>query len=365
MRLRRVGGRAVPALVMAGVDETTMASTLVPMAWDLPAAVMVQHTLDVAEQSLTRRVSDASGLLEQEVIHLDHACGSCALREDVVPTMERLAATGRWEYLLVQLPVAIEPLQVCRAMELDPTVAPHVRIAAVLAAVDGGRAIDDLLGDDTLAERGLETGPEDERGVAETLATIIEFSDVLITPDADPVAADLIDVLRRPSSRRIEDGCLLDTATLAGQWHDHLATGLWTAPEREADLNQPATGEVWTLDLRSAHGFHPERLGDHFEILSNGPLRTRGCFHLPTRPFDIGIWDGAGGQLSIGTGARWGRLMPFTRLTVVGLRDDVARKGEITAAFHQTLLRPDERRLDWLVDHDGYEPWLGPIDRVA
>ena len=55
-----------------------------------------------------RTISHAEGLLEQEQIPLEHACVSCALREDILPTLERLAQDGRWDSIVAGLPVATE-----------------------------------------------------------------------------------------------------------------------------------------------------------------------------------------------------------------------------------------------------------------
>ena len=35
-------------------------------------------------------------------IDVEHACTSCAIREDIVPTLERLAASGTWETIVAR-----------------------------------------------------------------------------------------------------------------------------------------------------------------------------------------------------------------------------------------------------------------------
>jgi len=96
-------------------------------------------------------VSDASGVLEKEEIDIEHACVTCAVRHDILPTLERLAATGRWGAMIANLPVSAEPVQVCQLMGLDPDIAPHVRVSAAVTALSGLGVLADFLGDDLVS----------------------------------------------------------------------------------------------------------------------------------------------------------------------------------------------------------------------
>lgn len=109
----------------------------------------------------------------------------------------------------------------------------------------------------------------------------------------------------------------------------------------------------------------PDRLLDRVADLGGGPRRSRGCFWLPTRPSVYGVWDGAGGQLSIGPGEAWGVRRRLTRIVVIGVDDGVE---DLCVAFEDCLLTPAEiasRGPFWEVDTDGLEPWLGTIRRHA
>ena len=97
-----------PLLVVTGVDPVAMDATLMSLSWDLPDAVVVRHRIDPHSQVLTRTVSDASGVLEQEHVQLEHACVGCALREDILPTLERLGRDGRWRTIVSGLPTSTE-----------------------------------------------------------------------------------------------------------------------------------------------------------------------------------------------------------------------------------------------------------------
>lgn len=361
---------SAPVLLIAGIADEPMAAATIALQWDLPRAVVVQHRIDAAASTLTRTVSDVSGILDREEIDLAHACVSCAVREDIVPTLERLAGDGRWGAVIACLPIAAEAVQVCRALHWAPRSYPNVRIAAAITALDRATLLEDLLGDDRVDERGLQTGADDHRGVAEIATAMVEYSDVVLAIDGDhgragDVGIGLLRALVRPGAGVLIDTGQLNAAVLAAGVHVHRAVEDWVAEVRRGPL-PPTPDGVWRLDLRSDRPFHPERLHDQIERLGGGPHRSRGCFWLPSRRSRVCNWDGAGGHLSIGSTSGWGSAAPLTRLTVIGVEDGQMEDGreEIAAVFHDCLLSDAElaaRGRYWEVAEDGFEPWLGEI----
>ena len=88
---RNLSRPKVPVILVSGVAESAMLSATISLQFGLPDAVMVRHIIDPERQLLTRVVSDLTGVIEHEEINLAHACVACAIREDIVPTLERLA----------------------------------------------------------------------------------------------------------------------------------------------------------------------------------------------------------------------------------------------------------------------------------
>lgn len=352
-----------PVVLITGVAPDPMAAATVGLLWDLPNAVAVHHRIDPDAQVLHRVVSDASGVLEREEIPLAHACVSCAIREEVVPTIERVARDGRWKTVLAHLPVGAEAGQVCTVMSWDERLARHVRISSVVAAFEGDGLVEDLLGDSLLRERGRHSGPDDARGVGEVACGQIEYADTLVvTGHPEQVGLDLLATLARPGVPLVVGAENLDARSLVAPLHEHGRTRFWAAHTTEADLGEPASALVWRHDLYSPRGLHPGRLLEGLDPLGGGRHRSRGCFWLPTRPGRALRWDGAGGQLSIGPGEGWGRRAPFTRIVITGVGEPPTHLED---AFDALLLGPDLEGGDWHVAEDGFEPWLGGIRDVA
>lgn len=352
----------VPVVLVSGVRVEPMSAATIVLQWDLPSAVVVRHEIDPERELLVRTVSDARGLLERVEISVEHACVACAIREDVVPTLERLAVTGAWQVIIAQLPVTAEAAQVCRVVGYAPEAAPHLRIAAALVALEGPVINEDLLGDDLLTERGLPVRDDDGRGVAETASAMVEYADlVVVSGELDDVGRDLLELIARPGARIIDATSSLDPATLMEGIHRHDHSEDWVQVVRRDPLPTRTRPTAWVLDFRSERPFHPQRLQDRIEALGRGNRRSRGCFWLPSRPAQVCQWDGAGGMVSIGPAEHWDGDGPLTRIVVVGIDEG---PDDLAGVFESCLLTDAElaeRGPYWEVSADGLEPWLGPV----
>ncbi|MFA7266573.1 MAG: GTP-binding protein [Candidatus Nanopelagicales bacterium] len=351
----------VPVILVSGISADAMAVTTVGLQWDLPRAVVVRHEIDYERSVLLRLISDASGVLEREELDIAHACVSCAIREDIIPTLERLGEHGAWGAIIAHLPVTAEATQVCRVLGMDTDIAPHVRISASVVALEAASIVDDLLGDELVVERDLGASESDERSIAEVACAMVEYADLIMLDGAlSKPARELLVALARPNAIAAEDPADVETAALVSGIHNHSESEQWVAPVPLTRAVGAELEDVWVLDFKSHLPFHPDRLNAAIERLGTGQRRSRGCFWLPTRPHQICIWDGAGGQLSIGSAPQvWGKKRPRTHIVITGVgggRDRVERD------FRDCLLTREEvatMGVNWPVAEDGFEPWLG------
>lgn len=355
-----------PLVVVTGVDPHAIDSAMLTLAWDLPQAVAVRHRIDPVSQVLTRIVSDMTGVVERAEIPLDHACVHCAMREDILPTLERLARDGRWLSVLSGLPSGAEGHQLAKIVTRDHRLARHLRLCGVVAGMDTERLTDDLLGDALLSERGWHLNPDDGRGVGEVACAMVEFADlVLVSPESTAEASSLVRLLARPDATIAQGATDIDTNALLSRRHNFTTASAWASPtfgDQELPCIEP--GAAWRMEVRSPRPLHPERLLDNVQRLGGANVRSRGCFWLPSRPGVVQEWGGSGGQLSLGGGGLWGQAKPATRLVFTGLGsipDDLLR------AFEDTLLTTSEfgGAASWNLVEDGLEPWLGDIRDVA
>jgi G3E family GTPase len=372
----------LPVFLVAGLAGAPMSAAALGLHCDLPGAVLLRHDIDVERRTLTRTIADLTGVLERDVIDLEHLCVSCAIREDVVPTLERLAALDRWEAVVTHLPLAADPTQVCRVIEPDHGRSRGFRVAGVVVGLEGETVREDLVGGDLLVERGLTTSSEDRRSLAEVTASLIEYADIVAVfgalDGADPDGLDLglVEALARPGAIVLTDWPGLHARDLLHGVHDHAASEAWVDEVRRDAVPPPRAQGVWTLDLSSPRPLHPGRFRAEIAALALGGHRSRGCFHLASRPGMVCGWAGAGDALSIGTVGEWGGEEPITRIVVHGITEGSAseaeseaaeRKHTIQRAFAAALLTDEELRAGPVeaARVDGLETWLGRIDTAA
>ncbi|WP_279579523.1 CobW family GTP-binding protein [Fodinicola feengrottensis] len=157
-------GRRPRVTVLSGFSpRATTAATEVLLAADRDL-VVVRHDLSaLLEGRLHRFVCTADEVLESESIELVHGCVSCSLREDVLPTLVRLARTRPASDQLLVLPEVVEPEHIasaCVGCVVDGRpVLDWVRLGTFAAAIDGETFLADLTCDDDLGDRGRKKPP--------------------------------------------------------------------------------------------------------------------------------------------------------------------------------------------------------------
>ncbi|MFD2841415.1 GTP-binding protein [Populibacterium corticicola] len=357
----------VSLILVTGVRPEPMAAATVSMQWDIPRVVALTHHIDVEAARLTRTVSDASGLLENVIVDLEHACVSCAIREDIIPTVQRLAESGRWGTIIVNLPVGAEAVQICRVIAWDKHLEQQVKVSCVVAAISAQHSLEDLRGEELLIERGQHSASDDYRGVAEVQCALVEHADLIVADGSLALlqpATQLITSLARPKIPLVEGAESMPIRLLTQGLHDHEASERWIAEVRRERSLEVDNADVWVLDFSSPFPFHPGRLLERIEELGSHQARARGCFWVPTRPDLVCRWEGAGGQLSIGTCAHWGSGEKLSRIVVTGVGDG---RDELRRAFESVLITEYEavtRGMRWNDPYDGLEPWLGEISEA-
>ncbi|MEU4274559.1 GTP-binding protein [Streptomyces tanashiensis] len=275
----------------------------------VPGGVALHHDLATAPETGTvvRTVRDAAGLLAAGETPLVDDCACCALREDLVPELERLRAAGPTRLAVVELWDSVEP----RAMA-EVVAAAGFRIGAVVTAVDPALLLPYLGNGDDLADAGLAAAATDRRTIADTWARQLEYAPVLAVaegPEADAEDRALLDQLH-PTALRVPvgDGAALARAVFAGFDVEAAAAAQHPACAllpQEADEHGVAT-YVW----RHHRPFHPGRLYAALEGLTCAAARSRGRFYLADRPDTLLAWDAAGGALCVESAGPWLASLP-------------------------------------------------------
>lgn len=303
----------LPVALVAGLHSDARKAAVDRLLATVPGSVALHHDLSTAARgTVVRSVRDAHGVQSTGETPLVNDCACCALREDLVPELERLADGGTTRLAIVELWDSVEP----KAMA--EVVAAHggerLTVTSVMTAVDPALLLPYLANSDDLIDAGLAAATSDQRTVADTWARQLEYAPVLAVVDGEgPQGASDEDrallAQLHPTARQVEvGGAGLAAAALAGFDVEAAAAAQHPAcallPQEADDCG------VGTYVWHRRRPFHPERLYQALEDLTCAAARSRGRFWLADRPDTLLAWDAAGGALCVENAGPWLASLP-------------------------------------------------------
>ncbi|MFJ9848826.1 CobW family GTP-binding protein [Streptomyces sp. NPDC101150] len=277
----------------------------------VPGSVALHHDLaSAADGTVRRTVRDAGGTLGTGEAPLVNDCACCALREDLVPELERLAGGGTCRLAIVELWDSVEPKAMAEVVTACGS--ENLALTGVITAVDPALLLPYLGCGDDLAEAGLAAAASDRRTVADTWARQLEYAPVLAIAEgeepAEPVDLALLAQLHPTAHQVAVESGELAAVAMAG--FDVEAAAARQHPAC-ALLPQEADAQgVGTLVWQHTRPFHPGRLYAALEDLTCAAARSRGRFWLADRPDSLLSWDAAGGALCLENAGPWLASLP-------------------------------------------------------
>ncbi|MFD9205890.1 CobW family GTP-binding protein [Streptomyces sioyaensis] len=302
--------RRLPVVIVGGLHSDARKEVIRRLLHTVRGSVALHHDLSTAATGTVRRtVRDASGELSSGEAPLVNDCACCALREDLVPELQRLADSGLHRLAVVELWDSVEP----KAMA--EVIAAHggetLTLSNVATAVDPALVLPYLSNGDDLTEAGLAAAATDQRTIGDTWARQLEYAPVLVLvegEEADDEDRALLAQLH-PTARRVP----VDSRQLAEVAFAGFDVEAAAAAQHPACALLPQEAEesgVATLVWHRRRPFHPERLYQALEDLACAAARSRGRFWLADRPDTLLSWDAAGGALCVEQAGPWLASLP-------------------------------------------------------
>ncbi|MFB6834406.1 CobW family GTP-binding protein [Streptomyces hydrogenans] len=300
----------LPVVIVAGLHAAARTEVVDRLLKAVPGSVALHHDLAGApDGSVLRVISDATGTVSRGETPLVNDCACCALREDLVPELERMADGGLTRLAVVELWDSVEP----KAMA--EVIAGHggdrLALTNVITAVDPALVLPYLANGDDLRDGGLAAAATDQRTVGDTWARQLEYAPVLAVVDGDEADDEDRALLAQlhPTARHVPaDSGELARIALAG--FDVEAAAAAQHPACALLPQEADEAGVATLVWRRHRPFHPERLYRALEDLCCAAARSRGRFWLADRPDTLLAWDAAGGALCVESAGPWLASLP-------------------------------------------------------
>ena len=306
----RQESRNLPVVIVAGMHTDARRQVVERLLRAVPGSVALHHDLSTANQGSVRRiVRDVSGELDSGTAPLVNDCACCALREDLLPELERLTGTGLTRLAIVELWDSVEPKAMAEVVCAHGSDA--LELTGVITAVDPALVLPYLANGDDLVEVGLQAAPTDERTVGDTWARQLEYAPVLALVESEEVDEQDTALLAQlhPTARQVAvDSGELAAAALAG--FDVEAAAAAQHPACALLPQEADECGIATLVWHRARPFHPERLYQALEDLSCAAARSRGRFWLADRPNTLLSWEAAGGALCVERTGPWLASLP-------------------------------------------------------
>jgi G3E family GTPase len=314
----------LPVTVLSGflgAGKTTVLNHVLANQDGLRVAVIVNDMSEVnIDAQLVRDGAGALTRVDAQLVEMSNGCICCTLREDLLVEVARLAAGGRFDYLLIESTGISEPLPVAETFTFagddGRCLGDVARLDTMVTVVDAGAFLDDLGSIEAIADRGESLGPDDERTVVDLLVDQVEFADVILINKLD-----LVDAGRRTRVEAVVRS-LNPSARLVGIRHgrvdvaDVLGTDRfdfdraaeapgWLAVLRGEETPETDEYGISSFAYRARRPFHPARLWTAVNGAWPGVIRAKGFFWVASRPSFAGSWSTAGGIVHVGPAGLW------------------------------------------------------------
>ncbi|HUO43782.1 MAG TPA: zinc metallochaperone GTPase ZigA [Burkholderiales bacterium] len=314
----------LPVTVLSGflgAGKTTVLNHVLNNREGKKVAVIVNDMSEVnIDAQLVREGGAALSRQDEKLVEMSNGCICCTLREDLLVEINRLAAEGRFDYLLIESTGISEPLPVAETFtfrdEDGRGLSDVARLDTMVTVVDAYNFLKDYSSAEFLQDRGASLGDEDERTVVDLLIEQVEFCDVIVVNKGDLVTMNdmgrLASILHTLNPRaeiivakfgevplaKILDTCKFnfDAASVAPGWLKEI---------RGEHVPETEEYGIASFAYRARRPFHPQRYWNLIHSEWQGVLRSKGYFWLASRMDFAGSWSQAGGACRHGAAGLW------------------------------------------------------------